>query len=319
MVRQDPSRDHGWTERDVPRQDGKTFIVTGANSGVGFETCRVLASRGASVVMASRDVTRGDAARKRILETTPAAACEVMKLDLASLASVRSFAQAYLASHRTLDVLVCNAGVMAIPHAGTEDGFEMQLGTNHLGHFALTGLLLPILLERPEGRVVIVSSDVHRAGSIELLDDPFFEKRSYTPWRAYAQSKLANLLFMCELARRLHSAAQTQKSIGAHPGYAATALQLRGPRLAGRKVLGWLMAVSNAVFAQSAAAGAWPLLRAATDPDARSGDYFGPSRLRGMRGPAVRVKPSAVAQDQEAARKLWEFSERITGVTYSVG
>jgi NAD(P)-dependent dehydrogenase (short-subunit alcohol dehydrogenase family) len=309
--------DRPWTEADVPDQPGKTFIVTGANSGLGFETSRVLAHRGARVVLACRDVTKGELAARRITSETPNAQCEVMPLDLARLSSVRDFADAYARSHTTLDVLVCNAGLMAIPHATTAEGFEMQFGTNHLGHFALTGLLLPLLLRSPHARVVVVSSNAHKWGRTELFDDPSFAKRPYRRWQAYAQSKLANLLFVFELDRRCRATKRALLAVGAHPGYAATALQGKGPELAGRRLEGRMMAVANAVIAQPAAAGAWPVLRAATDPTANGCDYFGPSRWGEMRGPAVLVQPAASAHDSTAAKFLWELSEQLTQVRYA--
>jgi len=308
--------DRPWTAADVPDQHGKTFIVTGANSGVGFETSRVLAGRGARVVLACRDVAKGEAAARRITTQVPDAQCEVMLLDLASLSSIRAFADQYARSHAALDVIVCNAGLMAIPQATTADGFEMQFGTNHLGHFALTGLLLPLLLRSPHPRVAVVSSSAHRFGKTELLDDPSFAKRRYRRWQAYAQSKLANLLFVFELDRRSRQAGLPLLAVGAHPGYAATALQGKGPELAGRKLEGWLMAGANALLAQRAAAGAWPVLRAATDPAASGGDYFGPMRWGEWRGPAVRVKPAPSARDPIAAKFLWELSEQLTLVRY---
>jgi NAD(P)-dependent dehydrogenase (short-subunit alcohol dehydrogenase family) len=310
-------RDRPWTDADVPDQRGRTFIVTGANSGLGFETSRALAARGARVVLACRDVAKGDAAARRIAARTPNGQCEVMPLDLASLSSIREFADAYARSHATLDVLVCNAGLMAIPHATTADGFEMQFGTNHLGHFALTGLLLPMLLRSPHARVAVVSSNAHKWGKTELLDDPSFARRRYRRWQAYAQSKLANLLFVFELDRRCRAAGRALLTVGAHPGYAATALQGKGPELAGRRVEGWVMAVANALLAQSAATGAWPVLRAVTDPAANGCDYFGPSHWGGMRGPAVRVQPAPSAREPIAAKSLWELSERLTLVRYN--
>jgi len=306
-----------WTDTDVPDQRGKTFIVTGANSGLGFEASRVLAGRGARVVLACRDLAKAEAARQRITRETPGAQCEVMLLDLASLSSIRAFADQYTSSQATLDVLLCNAGLMAIPQATTADGFEMQFGTNHLGHFALTGLLLPLLLRSPHPRVAVVSSSAHKFGKTELLDDPSFAKRRYRRWQAYAQSKLANLLFVFELDRRSRAAGLPLLAAGAHPGYAATALQEKGPELAGRRLEGWLMAGANALFAQSAAAGAWPVLRAATDPAASGGNYFGPMHWGEWRGPAVRVQPAPSARDPIAAKFLWELSGQLTLVRYA--
>jgi NAD(P)-dependent dehydrogenase (short-subunit alcohol dehydrogenase family) len=319
MVRNDSRGEHDrpWTDADIPDQRGKAFIVTGANSGLGFETSRVLAGRGARVVLACRDLAKAKTAVRRITMETPDAQCAAMLLDLASLSSIRSFAEAFARSRDTLDVLVCNAGLMAIPQATTADGFEMQFGTNHLGHFALAGLLLPLLLRSPHARVAVVSSSAHRFGKTELLGDPSFAKHRYRRWQAYAQSKLANLLFVFELDRRCRAAGLPLLVVGAHPGYAATALQGKGPELAGRRLEGWLMAGANALFAQGASAGAWPVLRAATDPEAVGGGYFGPSRWGGARGPAVRVRPASSARNPAAAQALWELSERLTRVRYA--
>jgi NAD(P)-dependent dehydrogenase (short-subunit alcohol dehydrogenase family) len=304
-----------WTDADVPALDGQRFVVTGANVGLGFEAARVLARRGAQVTLAVRDTTKGRRALASILGELPSARADVARLDLADLASVRAFAET-LAGGPALDGLVCNAGVMALPRISTANGFEMQMGTNHLGHFALVGLALPALLRARRARVAIVSSDLHRRGRVELLDDPFWERRPYGRWQAYAQSKLANLLMVLELDRRVRAAGSSIVVTGAHPGYAATELQARGPEARGARLEGWFFALSNALIAQSAMAGAWPILRAATDPDATGGEYYGPGRLRGMRGPAIETEPSAAARDVGAARRLWAWSEQVTGVRY---
>jgi NAD(P)-dependent dehydrogenase (short-subunit alcohol dehydrogenase family) len=314
-TRADGPLGRAWTDADVPALDGRRFAVTGANVGLGFETARVLARRGAQVTLAVRDLDKGRRARASILAEAPFARVDFARLDLADLASVRAFAEA-LAQGPAIDGLVCNAGVMALPRTSTADGFEMQMGTNHLGHFALVGLAMPALLRASRGRVVIVSSDLHRRGRVERLDDPFFERRPYRRWQAYSQSKLANLLMVLELDRRVRAAGSPIVVTGAHPGYAATELQRRGPEARGARIEGWMMALSNALIAQSAAAGAWPILRAATDPDAAGGAYYGPSRLGGMRGPAIRTEPSADARDAAAARRLWAWSEQVTGVRY---
>jgi NAD(P)-dependent dehydrogenase (short-subunit alcohol dehydrogenase family) len=277
----------------------------------------VLAGRGAQVALACRDLAKAEHARARIAGERPSGTLEVLRLDLADLASVRAFVEAFIASHVQLDALVCNAGVMAIPRLSTSDGFERQMGTNHLGHFALVGRLLPTLLATPGARVVVVSSGAHKMGRLDLLDDPFFERHSYGRWQAYGQSKLANLLFVMELDRRLRATGAAVRAIGAHPGYAATELQRRGAELGGPKIEGWLMAISNALIAQSAASGAWPILRAAADPGARGGDYFGPARMGEMRGPAVRVEPESTVRDPAAAQHLWAWSESVTGVRYA--
>lgn len=306
------SPDRGWTEADIPDQGGRRAIVTGSNTGLGRETARMLAARGAKVVIACRNTKKGDEARAYILASAPAADVTVSALDLSDLESVRGFAARELAEGGPLDLLVNNAGVMAVPLARTAQGVEMQMGTNHLGHFVLTALLWPKL--SGGGRVVTVSSTMHKTGRVALLDDPAWERRPYSEWQAYGQSKLANLLFTLELDRRIRAAGLTTRALAAHPGYAATELQGRGAQLGGSKLQGWVMDLGNRLFAQSPAAGAWPTMRAATDPDAQSGEYYGPGRMMEMWGPARRVEPTAAARDPEAARTLWAWSEKVGGV-----
>jgi NAD(P)-dependent dehydrogenase (short-subunit alcohol dehydrogenase family) len=287
--------------------------VTGANSGLGLCTARELARRGAHVVLTARDATKGDRAVQEVRADVPDATVESAVLDLSDLASVRGFA----AEHGTqpLDLLVNNAGVMAIPHRRSADGFELQLATNHIGPFALTGLLLPALLRRAAPRVVTVSSFMHRLGSIDLSD--LGSERSYDPWAAYSRSKLANLLFMRELGRRAAEQALDLVSAAAHPGYARTNLQSAGPRMAGRRGTGAVMRVGTLLLGQSAATGALPQLRAATDPAVRSGDYFGPRGVAEQRGLPKRVGMTSAARDDATAQALWDASEQLTGVTYA--
>ena len=298
-----------WTAADVPDQSGRTALVTGANSGLGLHTSLELARKGARVLMACRDTGRGEAALARVRSEVPGAAVDLVQLDLASLASVRSAAEDVAGRTSALDLLVDNAGVMAVPRSVTVDGFETQLATNHLGHFALTGLVLPLLLQAPSPRVVVVSSGAHRAGRIAF--DDLQSERSYSRWGAYGQSKLANLLFARELQRR--AGATSLLVAAAHPGWAATHLQ-QGQ---GSFVLEAFMRVGNAVLAQSDAQGALPSLYAATMPDVLPGDYWGPA-LAELRGSPKRVGRSAAAQDDAAARRLWEASESLTGVTYAL-
>jgi len=307
--------DRGWTAKEVPEQAGRTFLITGANTGLGFQTARVLARRKANVVLACRDATRVQHALDAIRVETPDARLELVLLDLADLASVRSCAAAFVSTHDRLEVLVNNAGVMAIPYRETPDHFETQFATNHLGHFALTGLLLPLLLATPGSRVVTLSSLYHKRGTIDFAD-LFFQRRSYKPWGAYSHSKLANLLFTFELDRRLRRRGASTIAVAAHPGYAATELQSRGPAMRHSKAGLVLMGIANTLFAQSAEAGAWPELRAATDPGAHGGDYFGPGALMETRGRAVRARPSAAARDEQVAARLWDVSESLTGVQY---
>jgi len=309
------SDDARWSAADIPHQSGRIAIVTGANSGLGSETALALARRGAHVVLACRDAAKAQSALQAIRAASPAASAEVMGLDLASLASVRAFAEAFVAQHGRLDLLCNNAGVMAIPRRRTADGFEMQLGTNHLGHFALTGLLLPRLLDTPGARVVSVSSSAHRPGRIHW-DDLQLEHR-YRKWRAYAQSKLANLLFAFELDRRLRRAGASVISVAAHPGYAATNLQAVGARMEGARLLEQILALGNRLLAQSAAMGALPTLHAATAPEVQGGDYFGPASLGEMWGPPRKVGSNARSTNLADAARLWELSEALTDVRFA--
>lgn len=302
-----------WTASDIPDQTGRRAIVTGANSGLGFETALALAGHGAEVTLAVRDMTKGEAAAEQIRARSPQASIEVRRLDLADLASIDEFAWLWRESHPDgLDLLINNAGIMAIPRRDTADGFEMQLGTNHLGHFALTGRLLEAI--RPEGRIVTVSSQAHRMGRIDFED--LMGERKYGAWRAYGQSKLANLLFMRGLAERLERAGSTIASVAAHPGFASTHLQAVAPEMKGR---GWQVKIMdgvNKVMAQSAAMGALPTLYAATFPAIRSGDYVGPDGFGEQRGHPKLVGMTPSARDDETANRLWTVSEDLTGVRY---
>ena len=307
-----------WTTADMPDLSGETVIVTGANSGLGFEGSRAFADAGATVVMACRSVERGESAADEIRHDAPAGDLSVLELDLADLDSVATFAEAFTDAYDDLRVLCNNAGVMAIPRSETEDGFEMQFGVNHLGHFALTGHLLDTLRETDgESRVVTQSSGLHENG--EMRFDDLHGEREYDKWGAYGQSKLANLLFAFELDRRLDAAGvDGVTSLGCHPGYADTNLQRRGPEQAGSTLRLAMMKVANAVVAQDAATGALPMLYAATAPDIDGGEYVGPSGLMNMRGPPAEDTPSREARDPERARRLWSVSEDLTGVTYDL-
>ncbi|MEA2222620.1 MAG: hypothetical protein QOH83_996 [Solirubrobacteraceae bacterium] len=287
-----------WTAADLPTLAGRTVVVTGANSGLGFITARELARAGAHVVLAVRDTTKGEQAAATIRGST-----EVRRLDLADLASITAFAGAW---DGTLDILVNNAGVMAVPERRTKDGFELQIGTNHLGHFALTNLLLGQLTDR----VVTVSSAAHRTGTIRL-DDLNWERGGYGRWTAYSQSKLANLLFTLELQRRLSEAPSTVRALAAHPGYAATNLQSHtGSGLQHR-----IMSITNRLLAQSDEMGALPTLYAATE-DLPGASYIGPDGFQEQRGHPALAKRSAAARDADTARRLWTLSEELTGVTF---
>jgi NAD(P)-dependent dehydrogenase (short-subunit alcohol dehydrogenase family) len=304
-----------FTEADVPNLAGQIAIVTGANSGIGLEAARMLAEKGADVVLACRNVSKAENAIAAIRERARAAKVRAFPLDLANLASVRQFAAAMKTELPRVDLLINNAGIMAVPRAATSDGFEMQIGTNHLGHFALTGLLLDWLERSGAGRVVTVASGVHHYGRIDFGD--LMGERRYDKWRAYCQSKLANLLFMYELDRRLRRASSKVLSVGAHPGYAATNLQYVGPSLTKSSFGRVVMQIGNTVFAQSAASGALPTVRAATDPEARGANYYGPSGLGELRGSPVLVRSSRRARDEATASRLWSVSEALTGADWS--
>jgi NAD(P)-dependent dehydrogenase (short-subunit alcohol dehydrogenase family) len=298
-----------WTTRDIPDLSGRTAVVTGANSGLGLQVSIELARHGAHVVLACRDRTRGASALQEVVGSA-----ELVLLDLADLAAVRTAAAEIGRAHDRLDLLVCNAGVMATPYRLTADGFELQFGTNHLGHFALTGLLMARLLAGPGARVVVVSSNVSRLG--RMSPDDLGLNRRYQRWFAYGRSKLANLLFMNELQRRAVAAGVDLTSVAAHPGWAATNLQVTGPRMAGSGVGQAFAALGNRLFGQSAQMGALPLLRAATDPEVAPADYYGPRGLGGQHGPPERATMSSAARDPATAEALWDESERLTGVVY---
>jgi NAD(P)-dependent dehydrogenase (short-subunit alcohol dehydrogenase family) len=298
-----------WTAADVPDQTGRTAVVTGANTGIGYEAAKVLAERGATVVLAVRDVTKGQAAADRILAASPQVQVRVQRLDLTSLASVREAADALATTYPTIDLLINNAGVMWTPRRLTADGFELQLGTNHLGHFAFTGLLLEKLLTTPGSRVVVISSQAHRSGRIHF-DDLHLE-HGYSPHRGYAQSKLANLMFMYELQRRLAAGKAATIAVAAHPGLASTELV----RYSSSPVQ-LLNQVFSPLFNQSAAMGALPTLRAATDPAVRGGEYYGPSGIGEARGYPKLVDSNRASHDVSLQRRLWTVSEELTKVTY---
>jgi NAD(P)-dependent dehydrogenase (short-subunit alcohol dehydrogenase family) len=305
-----------WTTDDIPNLTGRTAVVTGANSGLGFESARALARAGARVVLACRNQTKGADAVERIRHEIPTADVRLDDLDLADLASIRKFADALSNDPDGVDILLNNAGVMGIPYRQTADGFEMQFGTNHLGHFALTGLLLDTLLTRPGARVVTVSSELARAGRIRFDDLP--ATGHYGKWAAYSQSKLANQLFTLELDRRATASRVDLTSVAAHPGYAATNLQAVGPQMSGSGLMERLSGLANTFFAQSAAAGALPSLYSATAPGVHGGQYFGPDRLFGMRGNPEPVSFVRAAKDPATARRLWEVSEELTGVRFGL-
>jgi NAD(P)-dependent dehydrogenase (short-subunit alcohol dehydrogenase family) len=307
-----------WTTADLPDLDGTTVLVTGATSGLGEATTIALATRGAHVVLATRDAAKTEALIRGIRERSPAASLEHLAVDLADLTSVRRAAETYLARHDRLDRLVANAGVMAAPLRRTVDGFELQLGVNHLGHHALVGRLLPALLAAPDARVVVVSSTAHRMGRIDL-DDLNWERARYHRWLAYGRSKLANLLFVLELERRFRADGTTAIAVGAHPGYAATALQTTGPAMQGGisgAVTAWASRALNVIAAQPAAQGALPQLYATTAPDVTGGSYWGPDGIGESRGHPAPATRSADAMDGTLAAALFRASEELTDVRY---
>ena len=295
-----------WTSNDIDDQTGRVAIVTGANSGIGYETARALAHKGAVVILACRNLDKAQDAEQRIRAESPSGQVEVVQLDLSELESVRSFSDTFAAKHERLDLLVANAGVMMPPsRAQTADGFELQLGTNHLGHFALVGRLLPNLLATKGSRVVVVSSLAHRSGRIDFTDLQW-ERKSYKRWKSYGQSKLANLLFAYELQRRLRKAGADTIAAAAHPGWTATNLQ----RDSG------LIRFLNPFFGMKPEQGALPSLYAATAPDVAGGDYFGPHGLGEMKGYPKRVRSTRASHDDATAAQLWQVSEELTGVHF---
>ena len=309
-----------WSPADIPDQDGRVAVVTGANSGLGLATSRELARAGATVVMACRDAGRGEEALAAVRSTVPGGSLELAPLDLASLASISELAEALLAEHQTIDLLINNAGVMATPRRLTEDGFELQFGTNHLGHFALTGRLLPALLRGEASRVVTVSSMAHRSGRISF--DDLSGERRYFRWAAYGQSKLANLLFAYELQRRAEAVGAPLASMAAHPGYSATNLQSSGPGVGGGIFAAAnkaLMAITNRLIAQSGDDGALSSLYAATFPGLPGGSFVGPDGPFEARGAPRVVDSSGASKDRAAALRLWSVSEELTGVSFDFG
>jgi NAD(P)-dependent dehydrogenase (short-subunit alcohol dehydrogenase family) len=304
----------GWSAADIPDQRGRRVVVTGANSGIGLATARELARAGASVILACRDTGRGEAALAAIRADVPGADVAVGRLDLTDLASVRAFAETQQAP---LDVLINNAGVMATPPRRTVDGFELQLATNHLGHFALTGLLLDRLLDADgESRVVTLASVAHRFAHIDFAD--LQRERSYQSWSVYAQSKLANLLYAYELQRRIDAAHASAAlvSVAAHPGYAATALTTSGAQLDGPSLVARFIGLVDPIIGQTAAKGALPILYAATVPELAGGSYVGPGGPLELWGHPSLVDSSTASKDPDTARRLWEASEALTGVAF---
>ena len=300
-----------WTTAQIPALQGKTVLITGANSGIGYQAALELARHGAHVLLACRSQQKGEQALARLLSEAPGSSAELVLLDVSLLADVRRFVAEFLTRQRPLDILINNAGIMALnPRQVTSEGFERQFATNHLGHFALTGLLLPAIMAAPAPRVVTVASLAHRGGKIHF--DDLQMERSYSPWGAYNQSKLANILFARELARR--AVGSHLLSLPVHPGVSQTSIVDNGP---GANDLKTRVLFNFAKFlTQTDADGALPTLYAATSPDARSGDYIGPNGFMEMKGSPIVVKPRPHALDEATGQRLWSVSEQLTGVVY---
>lgn len=304
-----------WDENSVPDQQGKLALITGANSGIGFEAARVLAQRGAQVILACRNQDKAIQAMARIRESAPKAQLHFLPLDLSSQESVHALAKLFYEQYEELDYLINNAGVMWLPKSLTKDGFEAQIGTNHLGHYALTGLLLPALLNKNGARIVTISSIAHRGGNIDF-DDLFFEKRPYGKHKAYAQSKLANLVFAIELDRRLNQHGAQTLSVAAHPGVANTNLAVPGFEQSKSGILASAMKVLTPIVAQDTLKGALPTLYAATEANVKSGDYIGPTGFYEAFGYPGLARVARRARNPDIGRRLWQESEKLTGIEY---
>ncbi len=305
-----------WDTGMIPDQTGRVVIVTGASSGLGFEAARVLVAKGAHVVLACRNPMKAVEAERRLRAERDHAAVEVMALDVSRIASVRAFAERFRARHKRLDALCNNAGVMALPHELTDEGLEVQMATNHFGHFALTGLLVDLLAASGAARVVTVSSGLHRLGGDRF--EALMDGRAHNPWIVYGQSKLANLLFTAELDRRLRAKGLDVRAVACHPGYADTGLQAAAAN--GGATPGYSASVArviNRLFAQPVTVGAWPTLYALTAPEVHGGDFIGPGWTAGKLGPPRQEKPSRAARDPELARRLWAMSMRTTRVDFA--
>lgn len=297
------NKNNRWTAENIPSQKGKVVIVTGSSSGIGYEAARVLANKGAKVILAIRNMEKGEKAKAKIIEQNNDVDVEVLKIDLSDLSSVKLFANTFVKKYEKLDILINNAGVMIPPYSKTKDGFELQFGTNHLGHFALTLQLLDLIKSTPNSRIVTVSSGAHKFGNINF-GDLNWESRKYKPMRSYGDSKIANLYFTSELAKKVDNNIIVT---AAHPGWTATDLQ----RHSG------LFEFMNGFFAMSIEQGTLPTLRAATDLNAENGDYFGPHAFGEWRGYPIKVQPNKLAKNDTIAKKLWDVSEELTKVKFN--
>ncbi|MFT5779564.1 MAG: NAD(P)-dependent dehydrogenase (short-subunit alcohol dehydrogenase family) [Crocinitomicaceae bacterium] len=294
-----------WNTQNIPDQKGKVIVITGASSGLGKEATKVMAQKNATVIMAVRNVKKGESVAEEIRTEFPTADIQVHPMDLGSLNSIKAFSENLSKSQSTVDILINNAGVMMCPYSKTEDGFEIQMGTNHLGHFALTGLLMPLIKNSKSGRIVATSSIGHRSGAIDF-EDFNWENRKYKTTKAYGDSKLANLYFTYELSRKLEGETNSPIITAAHPGWTSTDLQRHS----------LFFRVLNPIFSQKVAGGVLPTLRAAVDPNAKSGNYFGPSGFQEMKGNPMIVKSNEMSHNVENAKRLWTLSEELTGVKY---
>ena len=294
-----------WSIENIPNQSNKVIVITGASSGLGKEATKVLSGKSAIVIMAVRNTKKAEIVATEIRNEYPNAKLEIRNLDLSSLDSIKSFAEEILTDHKKLDILINNAGVMMCPYSKTKDGFEIQMGTNHLGHFALVGLLMPLLKNTKGSRIVVTSSIAHKSGNINF-EDLNWEKRKYKTTSAYGDSKIANLYFMHELAHRQMNDSGAPTITTAHPGYTSTDLQ--------RHSLFWR--IMNPILSQKVSRGVLPTLRAAIDPEAKSGDFFGPSGFQELKGDPILVKSNELSHDSKKAEKLWDMSEELTGIHY---
>lgn len=303
-----------WNTKNIQDLKGKHIIVTGGNSGLGYESVKAFAAKGANVVLTSRSLEKGEAAKAEILKKFPDGKIEVMQLDLGDLQSVKEFAAAYKKKYRLLDILLNNAGVMMTPYSKTKDGFELQFGTNHLGHFALTGLLMEVVLNTQDSRIVNVSSNAHKSGVMDFDNLQFEQGKGYSPMKAYGRSKISNLLFTYELQRKLEAAKKDAIAVAAHPGFALTNLarHLEGKFIF--KLLGPLFMR----MAQDQSMGALPEIRASVDAEVKGGEYYGPGGKREMKGYPVRVTSNEASHNLQDAARLWEESEKLTGVKFKL-
>ena len=306
-------KNENWTTANMPDLSGKVIIVTGGNSGLGYESVKVFAQKGAEVILACRSVEKGEAAKTEIMKNNPAGKIEVMNLDLMDLSSVKNFAVRFKENHSRLNVLLNNAGIMIPPYGLTKDGFESQIGTNHLGHFALTGQLIDLIVKTPKSRVVSTSSLAHKNGKMDFDNFMFDNGNGYTPMKAYGRSKLANLLFIYELQRLFEAIGIDSVAVAAHPGVSQTNLM----RFVEGKFYYHLLKPLSSLILQSAAKGALPQLRAAVDPEVKGGDFYGPDGFNEMKGFPVKVKSNPSSHNAGDAKRLWEVSEKLTGVSFN--